>query len=72
MGLKDQNQEAIIEALNSVPSALEVDDVADLFDLVKTYYVLQTPRCINVRLPSNLTLPVKNQTNHALNSIQNY
>lgn len=55
MGLKDQKQEAIIEALNSVPSALEVDDVADLFDIVKTHFVLQTPRCINVSLFSIAT-----------------
>ncbi|XP_015791431.1 TBC1 domain family member 23 [Tetranychus urticae] len=47
MSMKDQSKEAIIKTLNSVPSALEIDDIPDLFYLVETHYVSQTPRCIS-------------------------
>ncbi|RWS06238.1 TBC1 domain family member 23-like protein [Dinothrombium tinctorium] len=48
MEMKDESKEKIIETLNSVPSALDIEDIDDLFYLAEQHYVSQTPRSFKV------------------------
>lgn len=48
MEMKNHTKEEIIQTLNLVPSALDIDDISDLFYLVEEHYVSHTPKCIHV------------------------
>lgn len=44
--MKNEGREALIATLNGVPSALDIEDVGDLFYLVDKHYVSTTPSSI--------------------------
>jgi len=46
--MKNHTKEEIIQTLNLVPSALDIDDISDLFYLVEEHYVSHTPKCMHV------------------------
>lgn len=48
MEAKDEKRETLIAILNAVPSALDIEDIGDLFYLVEQHYISRTPSTIKV------------------------
>ena len=48
MSMTVDNKKAIIDYLSSVPKALCIEDIGDLFYLVEQHYVSRTPHTIKV------------------------
>ena len=41
--MRDASSDTIIAVINSIPNALEPEDVTDLFTIVQDHYVSRTP-----------------------------
>lgn len=48
MSMPVDNKKAIIDYLSSVPKAICIEDIGDLFYLVEQHYVSRTPHTIKV------------------------